>query len=293
MNPKITEILEGLLFALFWASATPATKFAVHSADLFILSCLRFLFVGMVMLFYGWLSKKNPLERPSQKQFSQLFVLGLLNITVYMCGFLVAVKTVSAGLVSLVMATNPLILVMMSAVFLKRQLTQFEWIGTFVSLTGLVIAAIPNLKESHATLTGVVALLLGNLSLSFGNIYFSKAELTLRRTTVNMWQIIFGGLLFIPIVALNARHLYLVPDFNFFASFLWLVFPVSIVAYSLWLHLLHKDPVKAGIWLFLTPVLGYAMAVIILRERLTLFGISGALLVVLGLFYSRKRTVAV
>jgi probable blue pigment (indigoidine) exporter len=293
MNPKITEILEGLLFALFWASATPATKFAVHSADLFILSCLRFLFVGMVMLFYGWLSKKNPLERPSQKQFSQLFVLGLLNITVYMCGFLVAVKTVSAGLVSLVMATNPLILVMMSAVFLKRQLTRFEWIGTFISLTGLVIAAIPNLRESHATLTGVLALLLGNLSLSFGSIYFSKAELTLRRTTVNMWQIIFGGLLFIPIVALNAGHLYLIPDFNFFASFLWLVFPVSIVAYSLWLHLLHKDPVKAGIWLFLTPVLGYAMAVIILRERLTLFGISGALLVVLGLFYSRKRTVAV
>lgn len=292
MNPKITEILEGLLFALFWASATPATKFAVHSADLFLLSCLRFLFVGVVMLFYGWLSKTNPLERPSQKQFSQLFVLGLLNITVYMCGFLVAVKTVSAGLVSLVMATNPLILVMMSAVFLKRQLTRFEWIGTFISLTGLVIAAIPNLSESHATLTGVVALLLGNLSLSFGSIYFSKAELTLRRTTVNMWQIIFGGLLFMPIVALNAGHLYLIPDFNFFASFLWLVFPVSIVAYSLWLHLLHKDPVKAGIWLFLTPVLGYAMAVIILRERLTLFGVSGALLVVLGLFYSRKRTVA-
>jgi drug/metabolite transporter (DMT)-like permease len=105
-----------------------------------------------------------------------------------------------------------------------------------------------------------------------------------------MWQIIFGGLLFIPIVAFNAGNLYFVPNFNFFASFLWLVFPVSIVAYSLWLHLLHKDPVKAGIWLFLTPVLGYAMAVIILREPLTLFGVIGALLVVTGLFYSRKRT---
>lgn len=292
MSPKITEILEGLLFALFWASATPATKFAVHSADLFLLSCLRFLFVGVVMLTYSSLSKKNPLEHPSKKQFGQLFILGLLNITIYMCGFLIAVKTVSAGLVSLVMATNPLILVMMSAVFLKRQLTRFEWIGTFISLTGLVVAAIPNLRESHATLTGIVALLLGNLSLSFGSIYFSKTGLTLRRTTVNMWQIIFGGLLFIPIVALNARQLYFVPDFNFFASFLWLVFPVSIVAYSLWLHLLHKDPVKAGIWLFLTPVLGYAMAVIILREHLTLFGVIGAILVVTGLFCSRKQAVA-
>jgi len=291
MNPKITEIVEGLLFALFWASATPATKFAVHSTDLFLLSCLRFLFVGAVMLTYGWLSKKDPLERISKKQFGQLFILGLLNIAVYMCGFLIAVKTVSAGLVSLVMATNPLILVLMSAVFLKKRLTKFEWVGIVISLAGLVVAAIPNLRESHATLTGIIALLLGNLSLSFGSIYFSKTGLALRRTTVNMWQIIFGGLLFIPIVALNAGHLYFVPDFNFFASFLWLVFPVSIVAYSLWLHLLHKDPVKAGIWLFLTPVLGYAMAVIILHEPLTSFGVAGALLVVTGLFYSRKRKV--
>lgn len=289
MNPQLIEILEGLLFAILWASATPATKFAVHSVDPFLLTCIRFLFVGAVMLGYGFISRKNPLERPSRKQFGQLFILGLLNITVYMTGFLVAIKTVSAGLISLVMATNPLVLVFLSAIFLKRKLTTAEIIGSMIAVSGLVIAAVPNLRESHATLVGIVALVLGIMALSFGSIYFSKTGMTLSRMTVNMWQIIFGALLFIPVVSLNYEHNFLIPDLNFFLSIGWLAFPVSIVAYILWLKLLHKDPVKAGLWMFLTPVLGYSMAVVILHEPLTAYGVAGAVLVVAGLFYSRRK----
>ncbi|PUZ20124.1 EamA/RhaT family transporter [Chitinophaga costaii] len=289
MNPQLIEILEGLLFAVLWASATPATKFAVHSVDPFLLTCIRFLFVGVIMLGYSIFSRKNPLERPSRKQFAQLFILGLLNITVYMSGFLIAIKTVSAGLISLVTATNPLILILLSALLLKRKLTRAEWIGIIIALSGLVVATIPNLRHSHATLIGVIALIAGIVSLSLGAIYFSKTGLALSRTTVNMWQLLFGGLQFIPIVGLNGAHNFLRADLNFFLSFLWLAFPVSIVAYLLWLKLLHKDAVKAGIWLFLTPVLGYAMAVTILHEPLTAYGIVGALLVVAGLFYSRRK----
>jgi drug/metabolite transporter (DMT)-like permease len=102
-----------------------------------------------------------------------------------------------------------------------------------------------------------------------------------------------GGLLFVPIVLLNGQHNFLIPDLNFFLSFLWLVVPVSIVAYALWLNLMHKDPVKASTWLFLTPVLGYIMAIVVLHEKVTAFGLTGAVLVLTGLMYSGRKKVTV
>lgn len=283
------DIAEGLFFAIFWASATVATKYAVHSSDLFLLACIRFIVVAILLQSYVYGIKRKSSVFPTKQQFKQLFVLGILNITLYMAGYLIAIKGVSAGLISLVTATNPLILIILSAMFLNKHPTRSQWIGIAICLIGLVLAAIPNLQNSHATLPGLAALILGITALCFGSIYFSKVNLSLSKLTVNTWQMTIGGLLFIPIVLFNGKHNFLIPDLNFFLSFLWLVVPVSIVAYALWLNLMHKDPVKASTWLFLTPVLGYVMAIIILHEQVTAFGLSGAVLVLTGLMYSRRK----
>jgi len=285
------DIAEGLFFAIFWASATVATKFAVHSADLFLLSCIRFVVVAILMQLYIYGVKQKSSILPTKAEFKKLIVLGILNITLYMTGYLIAIKNVSAGLISLATATNPLILILLSAIFLKKRPTRQQWTGIAICLTGLVLAAIPNLQNSHATLPGLAALVLGITSLCFGSIYFSKVNLGLSKLTVNTWQMTFGGLLFIPIVLLNGKNNFLVPNLNFFLSFLWLVLPVSIVAYALWLNLMHKDPVKASTWLFTTPILGYIMAVLILHEKVTVFGATGAVLLLFGLMYSRRKKV--
>lgn len=284
----MTEIAEGLLFALFWASAAIATKFAMHSVDPFLLTFLRFLLVAAILLGYTYGIKKKQNTIPTAIQFRKLFILGLLNITVYMTGFIIAIKTVSAGLISLVAATNPLLLIILSAIFLKKKPNTKQWIGIVIALTGLVIAAIPNLYENHATVLGLLALIAGIAALSAGSIYYSQSAIGLPKMTVNTWQISIGTILLIPVVLLNGSNNFLIPDLNFYLSFTWLVLPVSIIAYALWLNLLHKDPVKAGTWLFLTPVLGYIMAVIILHEKLTAYGACGALLVITGLMYSRR-----
>lgn len=283
------EIIEGLLFSVLWASATVATKFAVHSVDPFLLTLLRFLVVAAVLQGFAFLFKRGSSRMPTRREFVQLFILGLLNVTVYMTGYLIAIKTVSAGLISLFSATNPLILILLSAFVLKKKLSANQAIGVVIAFAGLILAAIPNLKDSHATFWGLIAFVAGITSLSFGSIYFSKTNIQLSKMSVNTWQITLGGLLFIPIVALNSGNNYLHTDLNFYLSFAWLVIPVTIIAYALWLKLLHADPVKAGIWLFLTPALGYIMAVLIMHEKITVYGVCGAALVITGLLYSRKK----
>jgi len=282
-------MVEGLLFALLWASATVATKFAIKSADLFLLTFIRFSIVAILLQSYRLL-KKSQYPLPAKKDFGSLFILGLLNITIYMSGFLIAIQTVSAGMVSLVSASNPLILILLSSFILKRKLLLNEIIGIIISLSGLILATIPNLHDNHSTIIGLIALIIGNISLSLGSIYYSKSQISLPKISVNTWQITFGSILFIPIILINSSNNFIVPDLNFYLSLSWLVIPVSIIAYTLWLRLLDKDSIKAGIWLFLTPVLGYLMAIVILNEPITIYGIAGAILVVSGLLFTRKKT---
>jgi drug/metabolite transporter (DMT)-like permease len=283
------EIAEGLLFSLLWASATVATKYAVHSVDPFLLTLLRFLVVAVVLQGFAYVFNRKATRLPSAEEFKQLFILGFLNVTVYMSGYLIAIKTVSAGLISLFSASNPLILILLSAFILKKKLSTHQWVGVTISFAGLILAAIPNLKDSHATVFGLIAFVGGITALSCGSIYFSRTNIRLSKMSVNTWQITIGGLMFIPIVLLNSGNNYIKADLNFYLSFAWLVVPVTIIAYALWLKLLEADPVKAGIWLFLTPALGYAMAVVIMHERITAYGVAGALLVVSGLLYSRRK----
>lgn len=282
------DVLEGLLFALLWASAAVDTKLAVHSVEPFLLTCLRFLTVAIILQFYTYVIKRKQHRLPTKKEFVQLFVLGLLNVAIYMCGYITAIKTVSAGLISLAQATNPVILILLSALILKKKITRNQVIGMIISIAGLILAAIPNLQHSHATVGGLIALIVGITALSLGSIYFSRSAFQLPKMVVNTWQITLGGLLFIPVVWLNPGIIYLKPDANFVFTFLWLVIPVTIIAYALWLNLLQKDAVKAGLWLFLTPALGYLMAIVFLHERITVYGIGGAIMVVGGLLYSRR-----
>jgi len=281
------ENLKGILFALFWASATAASKFAVKSADLFLFTFIRFGIVAILLqIFIYGIRRKDAI--PSKKEFKHLIILGALNITFYMCGFLIAVESVSAGLISLLSTANPLIIILLSALILKKRISLREWFGILIVVVGLVIAAIPSLKNSHSSFEGITALILGIFSFSLGNIYFSKTNLKISNVAVNTWQITFGTLLFIPIVLFNYHHNYLLANSNFYYSLLWLVGPVSIIGYGLWLSLLQKDPVKTGRFLFLVPVAGYVMSIVILKEPLTSFGIVGTILVLTGLIISRK-----
>lgn len=282
------DIIEGLLFAFFWASATIATKFAVRSVDPFLLTFLRFALVSIILLTYIYIIKRKSNRWPRGGEWRHLLILGLCNVTLYMTGYLIAIQTVSAGLISLATATNPLILILLSAVFLGKKPSARQWIGIVISITGLVLASIPNLMHSHVTFKGLMALIAGITALSSGSIYFSKRKIDLPRMAVNSWQITIGGFFFLPVIWFNRANSFIKLDLNFSLSFIWLVVPVSIVAYSLWLNLVLKDPVKAGGWLFLTPVLGYIMAILILHEQVTLFGAVGATLVVCGLMYSRQ-----
>jgi probable blue pigment (indigoidine) exporter len=282
------EILIGLLFASLWASASVATKFGLRTGEPFVITNVRFALAAALMLGWAHIGRRHPL--PGKTDWVPLLIYGMLNCSIYLGAFSFAMRYCTAGIGTLSVGINPLLISVLSAVFLHKKISGKVWAGLLLGITGVGVATFPALQNSTASPLGIGLLAFSMLSYSVGTIYFSGRKWTLPRLVINGWQILFGALTLLPFTLLfthwERQHF----DANFWFSVWWLVIPVSIGAVQLWLYLLHKDPVKAAMWLFLCPILGFLYAYLILGEPVTVYTGAGTVLVILGLYLGQRRT---
>jgi drug/metabolite transporter (DMT)-like permease len=280
------EYLIGFLFALLWASGSLATKIGVGSADPLSLALMRFVLAGSVLFVYNYLVKRsNPL--PKGEQWLKIIVFGFFGTTVYSGCYFVATISTSVGLLNLFVAINPLLIVFLSSIWLKKSISKNQVVGFIICFLGLATATYPSLVGSCDTLFGIAVLSLGMLSYSFANVYYGQMNLPLSNVTINTWQVIFGGLMLVPF-AIFWPNKYLILDYNLAFSVLFLGIVISVFTTLLWYALLKKDAIKASQWLYLSPILGYGLSYFFLHEAITQFAIIGTILVIFGLRVSRR-----
>ncbi|WP_343707350.1 EamA family transporter [Flavobacterium sp.] len=276
-------IFIGIIFAFLWASASTATKIGLHSAQPFVISIFRFLIAGSIMLGISHIIMAKRL--PQKKEWIQISIYGLLNITFYLGLYVIAMQKVSAGLGSLAVATNPVFIVLISAVWLSHKINFKSIISLVLCFTGVFLAAYPLLQSSFATPSGILILIVSMIAYSLGTIYYSKQEWSgLHILTINGWQTIIGAVFLLPTLVLTYESDKNTFNADFWFSTAWLAIAVSIGAIQFWLYLLKINPLKASYWLFLCPIFGFLIAFFVVDEPLTLYTFFGVTLVIIGLY---------
>lgn len=277
----------GVLFAFLWASAATATKLGLQSAQPFMICIARFFFAGVIMLFITHALMRKRL--PQGKEWKSLAIYGILNISLYLGLYVVAMQYVSPGLSSMSIATNPVLISLTSALFFKQRIKSITWVSLALCTAGVLIAAYPLLQSSFATPMGLIILFSSMLSYSMGVLYFSRQDWgDLHILTINGWQTMLGGIFILPIAAFTYDPSLNHWDLRFAGSVLWLAIPVSIIGVQLWLYLLRDNPVKASFWLFLCPVFGYVIANLVMKEPVNAYTITGLALVLGGLYLVQR-----
>lgn len=287
-NKNLRWFTAGLLFAALWASAATATKIGLTVAQPLVIAVVRFGLAAAILLFIAHILRKQRL--PAGREWKQVAVYGLLNISIYLGIYVVAMQSVSAGIGSLTIASNPVFISFMSVFFLKKKLTLPVFFSLITCTAGIIVAALPLFEDSTVTASGLSLLLFSMFSYSVAAIYFSSRNWNgLSLLTINGWQTFFGGLFLVPFVLTfykkEANH------FNtaYWSSVTWLAIPVSIVAVQLWLWLLQTNAVKAGLWLFLCPLFGFIFAGWWMHEPISLYTVCGVVLVIGGLLLSKMN----
>lgn len=282
-------VLAGVVFSILWASASAATKIGLLSTQPFILAVTRFAMASVLMIVISHLILRKALPR-SRKIWKQLVIYGCLNVGLYLGLYVLGMMEVSAGLGTLFVATNPVLITLMATVWYRQAISPTTWISLVLCLAGLCIVAYPLLGTSHATIKGLWILLLSMLSYSAGALYYAKQDWdNLHILTINGWQTLIGGLILLPFLvayfdpALNSF------DMRWLASVVWLAIPVSIFAVLLWLYLLKKNPIKASFWLFLCPVAGFVIANVVMDEPISMYTFIGLGFVIFGLYLTQRK----
>lgn len=277
----------GFVFAALWASASVATKIGLLSAQPLVIANLRFFIAGFLMLLGAHVFRKYRL--PERDEWLPLLIYGLLNVTIYLGLYIVAMQELSAGVGSLAPALNPLMISILSAVWIKRKVKQTEWTGLLLGFFGVAIVIYPLIKESYVTLWGMTLMFFSLLAYSIGTVYYSSRTWRLPILAINAWQVLLGGICLIPftftITDFSRNHF----DHNYWVSVGWLVV-VSIGAVQMWLYLLKINPIKAALWLYLCPTFGFIYAKLLMNEPITVYTVVGTLIVIVGLYIGQKKT---
>jgi drug/metabolite transporter (DMT)-like permease len=288
MSRQQTALAAGIVFSVLWPSASTATKIALTNSQPFTICFVRFVCAGAIMIIISHLIRRQAL--PKGRIWGSLAIYGLLANTLYLSLYVVAMQHVSAGLGSLSVATAPILINLITAMLDRRRPGTITLLSLVICMTGVTLAAWPLLRNSTATLAGLGILMLGMISYSLSVIYFARTNWNgLSLLTINSWQILFGALFLLPLLALTYRS-----DANHWtrdtwASVLWLAVIVSIVAVRLWLWLLKVDVARSSFWLFLCPVFGFVISAIFTHEPLTGYTFGGMALVITGIWWEQKH----
>lgn len=270
-----------------WASASVATKFGLIHGDPFILSNVRFLLSGTFILSIVYLLRKGPEYRlPKGIEWKQLTIFGFLNTALYLLLYVWGMKFTAAGIGSLSVATNPLFIAFLSAVWLGKKPGKVDVTGLLLGLTGVVIATYPLLRQGNTSLTGLAILILSMFVVSTASVYYASVNWKLPSLLLNGWQILIGGIITLPFTLVFGNWEANQFDEYFWKSVLWLSFAVSVISLACWFYLLKIDTIKASMWLFLCPIFGFYYAWWIMDEPITYYTFAGTALVLTGLLIS-------
>lgn len=273
---------------MLWATGSVAFKVGLHSAPPLLLATMRFIGTGIVFAPYLLLKKKYRFW-PTAAERKPIVTYGLLNTTLTLGAFATAQKYASAGISMLFIAVTPLVIVLFSAIFLKRRLSPKEYVGILIAFAGIVTTSITSISGAQVKLLGLILLLIYVTSYAISSIYFSSLKLSLSNEVFNIWQVFIGGLAIWPFTFIFNQTSVSHWDINLWGSLAWMIIVLSFIANQLWLYLIKIDTVTAASWLYLVPVLGFVYGYLLLNEPITYWAVLGMFMVISGLIISKQE----
>lgn len=291
-------VLVGTLFSLVWSSAFIAGKVGMAASGPLTLLSLRFLLAGLLVWpiarlrggMRGGMPPVGTQARPERaRKMLQLrdvgvaLLAGLLNNAVYLGLAFVGMRTVPAGLTTILVSTSPLMTSALAALALRERLGWRAAAGLAAGFAGVVWIMRARALSGAADLHGVALILLGTVALSVSTLLYRKVAGRLDPWRIALIQLPASGLVLLPF-AWWREGLAVLPGAAFFGSLLYLAVVVSIGTTLMLLWLVrHGGAARASSFHLLNPLFGTLLAVLLLGERIPLSDLLGALPIMAGL----------
>jgi probable blue pigment (indigoidine) exporter len=276
-----TSALTALAPAVWGSTYLITTEFLPPDRPL-LASTVRALPAGLILLLWTRVLPKGI-------WWWRAIVLGVLNIGAFFYFLFLAAYHLPGGLAALVMAVQPMIVMLLGTVLLKARIQPLHIASCLLAAVGVALLVL----QPHAGLDtiGVVAGLLGALSMASGIVLtkrWSRPE-GVSLLTFTGWQLTVGGLVLLPVTLLGET----MPDqltWGNVGGFAYLSVIGALIAYVLWFRGLSRLPALAASFLsFASPLCATVLGYLFLDQSLRPLQFLGAAAVVGAVVLAQPR----
>ncbi|WP_203181698.1 EamA family transporter [Streptomyces pratensis] len=271
------------LAPLVWGSTYLVTTEFLPPGRPLLAATVRALPAGLILLAIGR-------TLPRGHWWWRAAVLGTLNIGAFLYLLFVAAYHLPGGVAALVMAVQPTIVLVLSALLLKERITATYAAACALGLAGVALLALTPSAELDTV--GVGAGLLGAVSMASGIVLTKRwgRPPGVGLLTFTGWQLSFGGILLLP-VTLIGEGLPDAVDGRNIAGFAYLGFVGALLAYAVWFRGVERLPaLTVSVLGFASPLAAMVLGYLVLDETLSPAQLAGALTVVVAVILARPRT---
>ncbi|HCH24497.1 MAG TPA: EamA family transporter [Oceanospirillaceae bacterium] len=287
-------VLMPWIFVWVWSTGFLVAKFGQPYAEPFTLLSIRFAAAMLVLLLIiprfkgGWPG--------TPRLWLHSMLVGLLIHGIYLGGVFQAIALgMPAGLSSMVIGLQPLVMALFAGLMLKEQVTRWQWLGLVIGLGGLYLV----LAERFAWQTGqifdgfsgwsavlVTASLMG---ISVGSVYQKKFCQGMNLLTSIWWQYLAAAV-FCFAVALMFETRNVDWQLAFVLSLTWQVLALSIGAILLLMLMINLgESARVASLFYLVPPAVAVQAWWWFDEKLGLQALMGVGLIAVGVALARLK----
>jgi len=278
---------------VYWALVFPFIKIALEELSPVNLTIMRLLVVCIVFLIL-LIVKPNKFSKIQKKDIIPIFLVGFLGIVIYHFGLNYGEQYISASAASVIIATIPIFVVILAAIFLKEKITLKIVLGVLLSLVGVVVISTVGKSDGLFEIKYISGALAVLLAAVLGAGYTVAGKKMLQRysaLSLTVYVCLLGSLGLIPFISSSLFEEVAAMSLTGWSVVIFLgVFP-TVIGYVLWYVALEiKSASEISVYLYFVPVLSTIISYILFRNEITWLFVFGGALVILGLHVVNKQS---
>jgi probable blue pigment (indigoidine) exporter len=279
MKPAARDLAQTAVAPVIWGSTYIVTTQWLAGFSPMTVAALRALPAGLLLLMIVR-------RLPTGVWWLRAFILGALNISIFLSMLFVAAYRLPGGVAGTVLASQPLIVVFLASLLLSVRLRPLAVFGALVGMGGVALLVLT--PDAALDGIGIAAGLAGAASMALGVTLSRKWQPPVSPLTFTAWQLTAGGLLLVPVVLL-ADPAMPVPTASNLLGLVWLGLIGAALTYALWFRGIGRlAPAVASSLLLLSPLTAVLLGWGFLGESLSPPQMAGIALVVASIWLSQR-----
>jgi len=283
---------------LIWGSTYLAIRYAIETLPPFLMAATRFLSAGLILSAWAIVTRQR--LAMSGSQWIRAFIIGGLLLLCGNGGVTWSEKFIPSGLAALLVATEPLWVVVFNWLLGHKRPDGKVWLGVFIGLVGvalLVSGEFGSNTKSSGALLGAIVVVASSLAWAGGSVYANHNPIKASTAVASAMQMLAGGslLLVAGLIAGDFKRLNIAnASWVSIGALSYLIIFGSLIAFTAYSWLLRNvAPAQAATYAYVNPVVAVFLGWLIASEPVrSLTLVAAAIIVgsvVLITTYSHER----